>query len=336
MAKKDNVIILGHRNSDLDAVFSALLLKHFLNKFLKVKKIILLFPDGIAQRTVDVLSKLHLNIKYVTDIDDIGGYNIVYFLDTGGVGVLGEIGRRILDSKLIKIIMDHHHVEKEFINKFDIILSNPDASSTLEIILNVITRFIPISAIDRRYYSGILTAIYVETRFLTLASSDALYWFTRFKRASGLDIEEIRKIISYQPDISEKIAVLKAMKRMQLYRYTDHLLSVTEVSAYMNQASAHLSRVGVDIVVIHSSRKKDCRIHIKVGDNILKKYHIDIYEFLRMFYDENKEVSFGGHLGLINIEYKGNKCKKFIEEFISRLLKFLKERYNLIFTRLSL
>jgi nanoRNase/pAp phosphatase (c-di-AMP/oligoRNAs hydrolase) len=274
-------------------------------------------------------------VKYVTDIDNIDKYNIVYFLDTGGIGVLGEIGRKILDSNLIKIIIDHHHVEEEFINKFDIILSNPDASSTIEIILNILAKYIPISYIDRRYFTGILTTIYVETRFLTLASSDALYWFMKFRRITGIDVDEVRRIVSYQPDISERIAVLKALKRMQIYRYNDRLLSLTEVSAYMNQASAHLSRIGADIVIIYSGKKRDCRIHIRIGDSILKRYNIDLYEFLKKFYSGDERVSYGGHIGLINIEFKGGTCSKFIEEFISGLLKFLKDRYNLAFSQLK-
>lgn len=332
----DNVLIIGHRNADLDSVISSIVLREFLKKILKIKKITLFFPGGISERTREILSKLKLKAKYIDNIDKTEEFDIAYFLDTGGFEVIGDIGLKILDNdKIIKILVDHHQPVSDFIDKFNIKLTNPDSSSTLELILDIISRYCSIAKFKPNLLKAILVTIYVETRFLSLASRDALFWFTRIKDLVEIGIEDIRKLLFHEIPLSEKIAVLKAFKRMEVYRARNYLMVITNVSAYMNQVSSQLSRLGVDIAIVYTSKKKQCKVHIRLSDLILNETGVNLYDdLLNEMSRETRHISYGGHLGLLNIEYKDKECDEFLEKFKLKLFRVFEKKYQLHFKKL--
>jgi len=331
----DDVLIVGHRNADLDSIVPALILRIFFKKILKIRRVSLLFPEGISEKSSNILRKIGIRFNY-NKIYSSKKYNVIYFLDIGGVGVLGKEGEKLLKFGGMKILIDHHQKIPEFEKYFNIIIVDPSYSSTTEIVLNIISRFIHMQWLEDKYKIAILVTLYVETRFLNYASNNALYWFSLFTKELGIKAFELRRYVVYEESISEKIAVLKTLKRMRIYRYEDIILVISEVSAFMSQVSSILARLGGDIIVIYTSKRGRCRIHIRLSDMLSSKYKINLFtDLIKPKYMGRMDVTFGGHKNLINIEYNGTGCNSFIEDFIQTLREHLAVRYGFNFKYLE-
>jgi len=153
-------------------------------------------------------------------------------------------------------------------------------------------------------------------------------------REAEFKFSDIYKVIRAEVSLSEKLAYLKALKRMKVYRGNNIILVITNVSAYLSQVSSILHRIGGDIVLVYTDKKKQCKVNIRIKEELLREYNIDVS---RDLLKNMQEISYGGHKTLLNIEYKGKtSCKKFIERFISSFTNYLEDTLSTKFNEISI
>ncbi|HEW93700.1 hypothetical protein DRN87_00340 [Candidatus Geothermarchaeota archaeon] len=332
----NSYLIVGHRNADIDSVSASIILGLFLKKVFRVKKVTYVFPEGLSSKTIQILKYLRINPNYLYDIsnEEIRKYQVAFFLDVGGSDVLGEAGAKILSSRdLIKILVDHH-VKTSFIDRFNVSIVDTSASSTIEIILDIISRYSPLTWLKDKYMKLCILALYLETNFLRYATPYALKWITFLMREAGFKFSDIHKVIRAEASFSEKLAYLKALKRMRVYRGNSIILVITNVGAYLSQVSSILHRIGGDIILVYTDKKKQCRVNIRIKEELLQEHSIDVF---RDLLKNMQEISYGGHKTLLNIEYKGKvSCRKFLERFISSFTNYLENALSTKFNEISI
>lgn len=131
----NNFLIVTHNNPDGDAVGSVLALKLYLEK--KGKKTTTILPSSPVD-TFSFLPKFQDLIIFNGDSSIFNQeFEVVFILDLNIETRLKTIQNYVVNLNIKKILIDHH-IENKFFT--DIVLTDPEASSTGELIWKLITQ----------------------------------------------------------------------------------------------------------------------------------------------------------------------------------------------------
>ncbi len=314
----EEIYIVTHVNGDPDALSSA----YLLTKFLKVngyRKTYLVVPKGPSSKTIEILRRLRFRISYLTNLMP-NGEKFYIVVDTANPEMLDDIGKIIYRAQRNRVIwIDHHKTMHKFVESLPYKYIDDKASSTLEILLDIIAGYMPIEnlLIDDKETIFLLLSLYIETKWLTIATDVALYWFSNLLNYLNIKIGDLLKYIPRQEVIetSQKIGIIKSFKRASWFKLGDTYISITHISGYHNIVSSQHIRIGVDLSIVYSYKKK-VKIHIRASNKknaqkIMKRF---IELILSRFGD--MEISHGGHQTIYNIEITNKLSKTMLNEVI--------------------
>ncbi len=134
---KKNIVIVSHFKPDGDAVGSSMGLKHFLSSISKDAKVVL--PDHLP-----------LSVEYLNPDNDIVFYSsnkerakrtikaadLIICLDFNKLSRTEWLEPHIADASAVKVMIDHHPAPET--EGFELVISDPRASSTCELLLRVL------------------------------------------------------------------------------------------------------------------------------------------------------------------------------------------------------
>ena len=326
--KADKILIVSHVNADVDAISSASLLKSLISNVNPEAQVEYLFPNGVSTKAKNVLE--YLKLSYRQNISETIHPNLVIFIDVGSEGVLGEAKAFLEEEKCRKILIDHHLQNQDFLKKFDLHHIEEKFSSTCEIIYSILKEMGV--KVDERNLYALATGILVESRFLINAKCET-YNVIRELCRIGVDLRRALSLLRRTRSFSEKVAVLKAFKRMEVYRAGDWLFIFVKLSAYRSEAASQIIALGVDFVAAGNNLKGRCNIHVKISKRFLDTFRIDAGgKLVSLIRDEFKGVG-GGHSQVATIvaETDLESVFKFLVDFLSREV----EKIGLKLTRID-
>lgn len=171
LQKPGNAIIVTHRNPDGDALGSSLAWMEFLQQvgwkvhFISPTKIThnLLWMPGIEQALSYEDLADRPKIHQIIDLADT-----IYCLDFNSPGRLEDLGKRLLKSPAVKIMIDHH-LEPE--NFADICFSDTGFASTSEMIAELILGLGLESKISRSIADNLYTGMATDTGFFQFSNT---------------------------------------------------------------------------------------------------------------------------------------------------------------------
>lgn len=156
-----NIVITSHRNPDGDAIGSCLALKSVLDAHLHVVNVVVPsdFPDD--------LSWLHGSGEiYVYDreqdksLELIKSAEVIFCLDYNSLERVDKIGEAIRVSDATKVMIDHHLYPDGFA---DVLISEPEISSTCELLYEVFKGAGWLSAITIHGLEALLVGMITDT-----------------------------------------------------------------------------------------------------------------------------------------------------------------------------
>jgi len=156
------IIITTHRNPDGDALGSTLGLKLFLQKFYKVKTIVMV-PDSYP-----TFLNWMPGAKEIVVFDQnpsensalLNSASLIFCLDYNNPGRTADMETVLLSSKATKIMLDHHQQPDGFVN---FTWSDTTASSTCEILYRFAAQMSWLKSIDIDIAACIYTGIMTDT-----------------------------------------------------------------------------------------------------------------------------------------------------------------------------
>jgi nanoRNase/pAp phosphatase (c-di-AMP/oligoRNAs hydrolase) len=265
------VLILGHHNADPDALGAALGVKELIEKKTSVKKVNIVFPEGPSNLSRDIISALGIEVKeYLSFSPDA-----FIVVDSGSLKQLEKYEEVVTKSNSVKIFIDHHLQDNEIKELADYYLIDENSSSTSEIVYELFKKqnLVPSKNTAKALLSGIL----FDTKFLSIGSSET------FKNVSKLlkivdSISEVRELMQYDMEISQRIARLKAAKRMKIIRGSDHIVVISHVGSFHASSARALLNLGADLAVIASEEKGNLRVSMRSKSKFFKKTKIHLGE----------------------------------------------------------
>lgn len=322
-----SLYIVLHRRADLDSYISGYVIWKYIRKFHPdLIEIYFVFPDGISQNMSELLNPTLLDVPSIENPKPSGD-SMVLFVDVGGPGVLADY-INLLEGDGIKVLIDHHTISTVFTNKFDAVFVNSDASSTIEIILDNLSRRVGVEAVlDKDEVDAVIMALLAETRFLQLAKWSTLRLLSMVLEKYHPDtrLSHFMSRMRKDMDISEKLAVLKGVQRIILYRSDSNILAVTNIGAFHSTVSSKLISCGADVAIVYSTDEV-CKVHIRVSDQLYEKTGVDVVKDIIIPIKEKFGGTGGGHAQIGSIELPDERCSIKLNEILLTILELLKDR----------
>jgi nanoRNase/pAp phosphatase (c-di-AMP/oligoRNAs hydrolase) len=112
---------------------------------------------------------------------------------------------------------------------------------------------------------GLLAGIISDTGRFRRASPAAFRAAAELLEASSLDFEDALQTLSTPPEISQRIAVLRAAARAEIDRQGDWLIATTEINSFEGSAAMALVDLGADVAFAAGKHGDLTRVSARAG-----------------------------------------------------------------------
>ncbi len=192
----DNVLIMGHRNSDSDAIGAAIGIASLANFIKKDARVLLMTKDDTVHMLLKKIEENHYHDGMFigkSGLRDFVTPNTLLVICDTHVPEFTEMPE-LLDLIKKKVVIDHHRRSESFIGDADLIFHEPFASSACEMVAELMQYF------DSRYsvptvdaevlYAGIA----MDTKNFTFKTGVRTFEAAAYLRASGVDTIHVKKL----------------------------------------------------------------------------------------------------------------------------------------------
>jgi nanoRNase/pAp phosphatase (c-di-AMP/oligoRNAs hydrolase) len=318
--KGKSILITTHNLVDIDGLASCFALKYFLTENLNKSTVSIFFSElsKFSRHYMDKFTEKfpEFIFSYKTDVK-LTNYDVCLIIDANEVSQIGFNPKKDTSQLGIPyIIIDHHHYNEDNLNNENLgslNLIDDYISSTVEIILNLAQHYSQKFPLPYKYL--ITTAILTDSGFFRYGNN------TTIKNIStllddNLDFQEIRLMLNKEIDISERIAKIKGLQRVELTREGNYLIGISNVSSFGAKVATNLIKIGFDISIVHSMEKEHNTINARATKSICLKTGLHIGKLFEEISD-NFGGSGGGHDGAAALTFDTDLdviMKKIIEK----------------------
>ncbi len=286
------ILITSHKQSDPDALGSAILLYYVLQS-LTTQKISIVVPTRTKQ-TEKILSNFPIDTvvsNHLEGSSDVNRYAVI-LVDTNQPSItdLQEIFHQTDSSEVFKqakfsIILDHHLPSEADTPDATMELIVPDYSSASELLLDIVFESgVPLE--NQVFLTIGLLGILYDTKRLLLASATTLTKVGRILDSIGGTIEDYMFLLDNQKDYSERVANIKTAQRNKLIIVQEkYLFSLSFVSSFESSSARALQYLGSDLAAVINLGKKEIRISFRSTKNFYNETHIHCGEVAKYLAD---------------------------------------------------
>ncbi|MFT9598752.1 DHH family phosphoesterase [Mesobacillus sp.] len=264
VVESDKVLIMGHKNPDMDAIGSAIgILK--VAQMNKREGFIVYNKNEIdtgVQRLMDEIKENEsLYSRFITPeqaYEIASDDTLLVVVDTHKPSLV--IDERLLNRIENVIVIDHHRRGEEFIKNPLLVYMEPYASSTAELVTELLEYQPKNGKIQMLEATALLAGIIVDTKSFTLRTGARTFDAASYLRSHGADTVLVQKFL--KEDINTYIKRAKIIENVYFYR-DGIVISKGEDDVYCDQvliaqaADTLLTMDGVSASFVISKRSED-------------------------------------------------------------------------------
>jgi c-di-AMP phosphodiesterase-like protein len=192
------VFIMGHTNADIDCLGAAVGLFSITHHMGKECYII---QDTINPSIKPMIEKLVKDPKYEDTFIDanrafelLDENSLLILVDAHNKGYIQNV--RIVELSKRVVIVDHHRKSKDFIGKAVLSYIEPYASSTSELVTEMLQYMIEKPPLTKVEAEALLAGIYVDTKSFYFKTGVRTFEAASFLRKYGADTLDVKKLFS--------------------------------------------------------------------------------------------------------------------------------------------
>lgn len=216
MQESDRVLILGHRTPDIDAVGAAIGLLRAAQMYNVEASIVMETPNPSITNMMEQIRKDdELYKSFITteqSLQIMTEHTLLIVVDTHKASMTME--PRLVQYASRIVVVDHHRRGEEFINDAVLVYLEPYASSTCELVtelLQYIHEKVKISPLDA---TMLLAGITVDTKHFALHTGSRTFEAAGFLRRNGADTVLIQRML--KEDLQEYISKAEIIKHARM------------------------------------------------------------------------------------------------------------------------
>jgi nanoRNase/pAp phosphatase (c-di-AMP/oligoRNAs hydrolase) len=263
--KVQSILLMCHQNADPDALCSAYALSCLLQKIDPSFTIKIAAFQGLNKLSKQILKYLPIPVG---DTLEIKQADVVILIDTNTVEQLGSWKDPIEQSMKPLIVIDHHaiHPHSQPLTIFSII--DEEAFSTCTIIYTLYqqAQIRP----NKREALALFLGLLYDTKHFKLATLRTFRIIVDLVQI-GVNVTQARQILSTSMELPERIARVKAAKRLRLIQLGEWLLVFSSVHSYHASVARALLSLGAHMVIVGGKRKKSLVISMRTSQVFFEK-----------------------------------------------------------------
>lgn len=262
----DEVFIMGHKVPDMDCFGAAIGLYRAVKSRGKIPYIVL---DGVNPAIQNVYEEIKETSPELFKAL-ISPEEAIYRAKRDSLCVVVDIHRpsrvevpELLDIIDKKVVIDHHRRSSEFIEDPVLLYLEPYASSTCELVTEVLSYYEDKLKIEKIEAEALLSGIIVDTKYFTFNTGVRTFEAASFLRRSGADTTDVRQM--FQDDYSTVLLKADLIKQAEIidgkiaiaakeFNTSDSVL----VAAQTADDLLRIKGIGASFVLV----KKDNKVHI--------------------------------------------------------------------------
>jgi nanoRNase/pAp phosphatase (c-di-AMP/oligoRNAs hydrolase) len=247
--------IFLHHNADPDALCAAESIGE-LTKLIKPSISYKIYSDGINTSAKRILNKFNIRVQDTLPTE-VSEDDLIVTVDIGNFSQLGKFKYWVQNSKLSLLLFDHHDAG-EMHDIATLSIYDKFSASTCIIIAKAYREYnlLPSPKIATLLLCG---HIYDSRRFI-YGSTSTTFQLISFLLDSEGDFEIANSLLQNVMPISERIARLKAARRLTYKVVLQNILVVTSsVAAFESSAARNFVTMGADVVLVIAEKDDEIR-----------------------------------------------------------------------------
>ncbi len=213
-----NILIMGHRFSDLDTVGAAAGLCCIARKMGKPVRVVLDREQTVAGALIERLQKLP---EYAETF--IGVQEGVILADSRTLLIVVDTNRPdqvesedlLLSCNKIAVV-DHHRRAADYIANAALNFHEPYASSACELTTELMQYLVETADIRKTEAEAVMSGLVLDTKNFTMRTGSRTFEAAAFLRRCGADTTEVKKLL--QNDLPSTVARFSIVERAKLYK----------------------------------------------------------------------------------------------------------------------
>lgn len=243
----DEVLIMGHRNADLDSFGAAIGLYKTVTSFGKSCKIVMESYNSTVAKLLsshfqdENYSDVIINKAYANEV--VNSNTVIFVVDTH-VNSLVEEPSLIDVSKQI-VVIDHHRRNADYIHNPILSYHEPYASSASELVTEIIQYMGEQVKLGRKEAEALYAGIYMDTKQFTFKTGVRTFEAASYLRRFGADTLEIKKL--FQIDINTFTKKWALMEMATTYK---HCISIVKCEKNDSDMQTIIAQVADELLNI--------------------------------------------------------------------------------------
>ncbi|MGM0881522.1 MAG: DHH family phosphoesterase [Bacillota bacterium] len=222
-----NVVIMGHKMPDMDAIGAAIGVMKAAQLFGKEAYIVLEGVNPAIQKMMELIKEdERLSKRFVSPeqaLSLITPQTLAVVVDTHKVSMVKEPKLLTLTERIV--VVDHHRRSEEFIANAILVYMEPYASSTCELVTELLQYIHDRVVLDVRESTALLAGITVDTKSFSLRTGARTFEAASFLRRNGADSMMIQRML--KEDLEEYVRKAEIIKHAEVL-YEHVAIAVTE------------------------------------------------------------------------------------------------------------
>lgn len=311
-----NIVIMPHRNPDLDSIGAALGVVKFCNLY-KKEAIICTDTNNFESSTSEVynLYDLESQLLFKNDRDienDINEQTLLIIVDTSNTDIIES--NKVYNMIKKRVVIDHHRRAKNFVDDALLAFVEPYASSTVELVVELLRFQTQTFSLNPDFATIMLAGMIVDTDYFSTRTGVRTFEAASFLRENNANPTEAKEILQ----ISREVYRLK-IKMIDNAVYIDDSIAV----AFYDEKI--VSRTILAQVAIELLNLKDIKASFMIGfieDGVIgvsarSNGEFNVQTILEHF-------NGGGHFTMAATQINSSNMKKIKDELIDLINRNLK------------
>lgn len=320
-AKPKQLLILCHVNADVDAIASALALFFSLPKSFQVQ---IGVPDHANAQAQQLAQKLNARFQINPDLNR---FDAIILVDCNSLVRTGTLAAHLESYTKPVLIIDHHQASRDFTHAVQVI--DPTAHSACLLVLNQLQNggFV----IPKKAWLALAAGLVSDSADLSVADAQTLNALSVCLSKTGLDVSQVRDLYSVPLDFSEKIARLKSLHRLRLFKANGFLVGVSSADFFESQIAMALLWLGADVALVAGVDKKtkDCHLSARATTVFLRKTKLHLARDVCIPLAQQLTGHGNGHAGAAFFSGPNASPESALEESLVLVQAFLKKKKSL-------
>lgn len=319
LKKSRKILILTHRSADVDSIASAGALYFALQKKYTIT---LGVPDHINAAAHALAD--HLKLKFTLNPTNIHSYDALIFVDVNSLSLLGSLQSEIKSFKGPKIVIDHHDTKGANITSKKYSLIQPRSLSTAQMVYEIIqSSSLPLPS---KAATLIAAGIISDSAGFLIGDPSTFRILSNALEKSKYSYTQILSLFKIQPDISEKVALLKAAHRNRIYNSNSFLIVTTKVGHFEASASNYMIFGGADISFAAGKDENGIILSARASSTIVDDVHFHLARDVLKKLPEEFGGNAGGHPGAASYNVEDGNLDVLLEKCVTLTHSFLKDK----------